>query len=39
MLKVVAWVVVTVRVASGVCRTKPLPLTELILPAAGAPRP
>jgi hypothetical protein len=39
LLKVVAWVVVTARVALEVCKTKPLALTEVILPAAGAPRP
>src|SRR6476661_6060334 len=39
LLNVVAWVVVTARVAFEVCRTKPPGLTEVIFPAAGAPRP
>jgi hypothetical protein len=39
LLNVVAWVVLTARVAFEVCSTKPLPLLEVIFPAARAPRP
>jgi hypothetical protein len=39
LLNVVVGVVVTVRVAFAVCRTRPLPLMAVTLPAAGEPRP